>query len=155
MRLSEISHTVYVLKPGDHNAGVDGDSINTENLHHLAFYLQFATCTGDAILTIKSGATAGVKTTSETFAYRLGSAAQGTATADVFAAETSATTLTLTAATYTNKLLIVEVPIRGLTAAQPWVTLNLSSAASALNASIVAIAYPIRYAQAQPPTAIT
>lgn len=142
MRLPQHKSVVYVLKPGDHQAGVDGDSIDCKSLHHVTYLLQFASLTGDAVLTIKSGATDGTKTTNETFAYRLAGAAQGATGGDQFGTETSASTLTLTAATYQNKLLIVEVDVDTLTAGQRFLTLNLSSAASALNAAIVAVGDP-------------
>lgn len=133
---------VYARKPGDHQAGVAFDSIHMGKCHRVTFLIQFAALTGDAVLTFKSGASAGTETTSETFRYRLADAAQGSATADKFAAWTEATTLTLTAATYQNKMLIVEVESRALTDGQPWLTGAFSSAASALNASVAALAEP-------------
>jgi hypothetical protein len=154
MRLSEKFGIVFGFKPADNQAGVDADSINTEVCTHVTYLLQFGTVTNDAVLTVKSGATDGTKTTSETFYYRLAGADQAATGADVYAAETSATTLTLTAATYDNKLLIVEVPVAQLTAGQPFLTLNLSDAADALNSSCVAILSGMRYQQNQPPTAI-
>lgn len=154
MRLSETHPAVYVLKPGDHQAGVDGDSINTAYCSHVTFYLMFGSITGDAVLTVKSGESAGTKTTSETFYYRLAGGDQGAASADVLAAETSATTLTLTAATYDNRLLAIEVPVDEVTDGQPWLTLNLSDDADALNVACVAILGGHRYPQNQPPTSI-
>lgn len=159
-RLSHNAGIVYVLKPGDHQAGVAGDSINVGKYGHITFLIQFASLTGDAVLTVKSGASAGTETTSETFFWTLATADQGSDGADVYgdasgdAGETEATTLTLTAATYADRTLILEVPTEGLTADQPWLTLAFSSAASALNASIVAILSEARYRQEQPPTAI-
>ena len=154
MRLIQTVPPVYVLKPGDHQAGVDGDSINCKNCDHVTFLIQFAALTGDAVLTINSGATDGTKTTAETFYYRLAGGVQGAASGDVFGAESSGTTLTLTAATYANKLLAVDVPVRELTDGQPFLTLALSSAASALNASIVALLGRHRYPAYQPPSSI-
>jgi len=147
MRLSETHGIVYVLKPGDHAAGVDGDSFKMVNFAHATFILQTATLTDNAVLTVKSGATAGAKTTSETFYYRLASADQAAASADVYAAETEATTLTLTAATYDNRTLILEVNASELTTDQEWLTLNISSDASAFNASCIAILSGPRYAE--------
>jgi len=154
MRFSEKNGIVYAIKPGDHQAGVDGDSIDTSLCDHVTFLLQTATLTGDAVLTVKSGSADGTKTTSETFYYRLAGADQGATGADVYAAETSATTLTLTAATYDNKLLIIEVPTDGLTDGQPYLTLNISDASDAFNASCVAICSGMRYIANQPPTLI-
>ena len=161
MRLSQQMGVVYVLKPGDHQAGATGDSINVGKYGHVTYLIQFAALTGDGVLTVKSGATAAVQTTAETFYWTLGTAVQGSAGADIFgtaagaAGETEATTLTLTAATYANKALILEVPVDMVTDGQPWLTLAFSAAADALNASVFAILGMPRYAQEQPPTAIT
>ena len=65
--LAQATKIVHVLEPQDHNAGVDGDSINTSLYNHITFIFLFGELTGDAILTVNSGATAGVKTTAETF----------------------------------------------------------------------------------------
>jgi hypothetical protein len=154
MRLSEQKGIVFGFKPADNQAGVDADSINTKYCTHVTYILQFGTVTNDAVLTVKSGASDGTKTTSETFYYRLAGADQAATGADVYAAETAATTLTLTAATYDNKILIVEVPIAGLTDGQPYLTLNLSDAADALNSSCVAILSGMRYVANQPPSVI-
>jgi len=140
--LSDEFSIVYAFKPADNQAGVDGDSINTAYVSHIMFLLQSGTVTGNAVLTVKSGASDGAKTTSETFYYRTAGADQAATGADVYSAPTSATTLTLTEATYDNQLLIIEVPVDALTAGQPFVTLNLSSAADAHNSSCVAICKP-------------
>jgi hypothetical protein len=141
-RLSETKSLVYVRKPGDHQAGVDGDSLNMAKVYSIAFLLQFAAITGDAILKIFSGASAGTKTTAETFRYRLADADQGSALADNFGAWATSAALTLTAATYDNKLLVVELDSDQMTEGQPWATLELGAEASALNASIVAVGEP-------------
>ncbi len=141
-RLVENANIVYVLKPGDHQAGVVGDSINAGKVHSLAFLLQFGALTGDAILSIYSGATAATKTTQETFRYRLADAVQGSATADTFGAWATSSALTLTAATYQNKMLVVEIDSDELTDGQNWCTLDLDSTASALNASVAAVCEP-------------
>lgn len=158
MRLSETNGIVYVLKPADYAAGGTGESINTEGCSHVTYLLEIATLTDNggngAALTVKSGATDGVQTTAETFYYRTASAVQGAATADVYAVETSATSLELLKATYDSKLLVVEVPTEGLTSGQPWITLALSNEGSATNCSCVAVLQGLRYASNQPPTAI-
>lgn len=151
--LSENKAVIYVLKPVDAEAGATGDSINMGLLSKVAYILQFATVTGDAVLTVASGATAGTQTTSETFRYRLADAVQAAANADQFGNWATSSSLTLTAATYANKTLIVELLNDELTDGQPWATLALSAAASALNVSIVAIGEP-RYKANDGPTVI-
>jgi hypothetical protein len=138
-------HPIYVLKPGDHQAGVDGDSINMGRVHRVAYLIGFAALTGDAVLKFLSGATAGTKTTSRNFRYRLAGGAQGAASGDVFPAWSEAVAadgLTLVAATYANKLLEVEIDSAGQKDGEPWLTMNLSNAASALNAAAVAVTRP-------------
>lgn len=149
------AHDIYVLKPGDHQAGVDGDSINMGLLHTMRFLIQFGALTGDAVLKIFSGATEATKTTAEKFRHTLASAVQAAANADKFAAwTTGVTSLTLTAATYQNKLLIVEVDSQGGLDDQQWITLELGSEASVANASIVAVGEARYKAQDQTPTVI-
>jgi len=140
VRVSEQKNIVPLVEPQDHqSAGIDGDSFHAGRIHSFAILIQFGQLTGDAVLTVNSGATAGTKTTAETFTYRLADAAIRSATADTYGAFTSSASLTLTAATYQDKLLIVEMDSDQLTTDQPWVTINLSSAASALFVSAVAV----------------
>ncbi len=155
MRLSQENGIVFGFKPADHNAaGISADSVDTGKFSHIAYLLQFGELTGDAILTVKSGATDGVETTSETFYYRLAAAIQGATGADVYASETGVTTLTLTAATYENKELIVEVPVDELTADQPFLTLTLSNAATELFASCAIVCLGMRHVSETPQTVI-
>jgi hypothetical protein len=146
MRLSEEKGIVFVAKPADYAGGaVTGESINTAYCSHVTYILQFGSITGDSVLTIKSGASDGTQTTSESFYYRLADADQAATGADNYESETSATTLTLSASTYDNRILICEVPIAQLTAGQPFLTLALSAVANPLNVSIVAILSGMRY----------
>ena len=154
MRLSENNGLVYVLKPGDHQAGVDGDSFSMKNFRHFCIDLLTAVLTGDAVLKIFSGATAGTKTTAETFHYRLADAEQGVDEADTFGAWTDSAALTLTAATYDNKQLIIEMDGAELTDAQPWITMEIGAESSAFNAAAVAVLSEPRYSAHDMPTAI-
>lgn len=155
MRFSENYGIVYVAEADDYAGGaVTGESIDTRYCSHVTYLLQFGDLTGDSVLTVKSGASDGTQTTSETFYYRLAGADVLSTGADVYAAETSATTLTLTAATYDNRLLIVEVPVSELTADQPYLTLALSAVANPLNVGVVAILSGMRYVAQQPPSVV-
>lgn len=146
VKLTEDNHLIYVLKPADHQAGAVGDSFQMTD-GHAAFVVQFAAVTGDAVLTVSKGATAGTKTTALTFRYRLTSAAQAATAGDVFGAWASSASLTLTAATYANKLLVVEIDASQVAEGGPWVTFDFSGAANALNASVLAVVSTLRYAQ--------
>ena len=140
VRLSERFVIPFVIKPADNAGGVTGDSVHMGKAHHIMFKLSFGSVTGDAVLTLKSGATEGAETTSETFNYRLADADQGSANADQYADWSTSSSLTLTAATYDNRLLLIEMDSDELTDGQPWLTLALSSAASTLFTACTAVA---------------
>ncbi len=155
-RLSETNGIVYVFKPGDHAAGVTGESINTEGCDHVTYILQCATFTDNggagADLTIKSGASDAAETTAETFHYRIASAAQAAASADVYGTETDATTLELLKASVDSKVVVLEVPVDSLSSGQPWLTLALNNHGTAANCSCIAVLSGCRYQP--PPTAL-
>jgi len=157
MRFGETHKVIYVLKPADYGAGGTGESINCEGYSHLTYIIQCATFTDNsgagADLTIKSGASDGTQTTAETFYYRIASAAQAAANADIYGAETSATTYEMLKANVDSTCLIVEVPLDGITDAQPWLTLALSSDGTAANCSCIAILSG-GYQGYQPPTSL-
>jgi hypothetical protein len=155
MRFCEQHKIVPVLEAEDHAAGASGDSVSMENYGHLTLIIIFGELTGDAVLTVASGATAGTATTAETFNYRATAADLKNATGDNLGDESTSAALTLTAATYEDRMIVVEMDADELTDGQPWVTPAISSAASQCFASIVAILSEPRYAQAVPPTAIT
>ena len=154
MRLCEQTKIVPMLEPEDHNAGVDCDSVSLENYSHITLIFAFGELTGDAVLTVNSGATAGTKTTAETFNYRATAADLKNASGDALGSESTSAGLTLTAATYEDRMLVVEMDADEFTDAQPWITPSLSSAASELFASCIAILSKPRYGQKTPPTAI-
>ena len=155
--LAQAAKIVPVLEPQDHNAGVDGDSVNTAVYNHWAFIFLFGELTGDAILTMNSGATVGVKTTAETFRYRATATDLKNAGGDTLGAEATSAALTLTAATYNSRLLIVEVEAEDMDMVagdEEWLTLVLSNAASAGILHVVAVLEP-RYKSNVSVTALT
>lgn len=152
-RMSENLNVVYSVKGADHGSGVDGDSVNMGKMFRVMFVLMFNAITGDAVLTLSSGATNGTKTTSETFRYRLADADQGSATADTYADWATSSALTLSATTYDNRSLIVEMDSDELTDGQPWLTLVLSGAASNLNVTVLMLGEP-RFSANDPLTVI-
>ena len=144
MNFPERYKVVPVMGSDDINAGVDADSINMKNFHKATFIMLFGTLNGDAVLTVNSGATDGAKTSALTFHYALGGAALGAANCDVLAADATSAALTLTAATYTDKMLIVEVDASDMDTAneEEWLTLSLSNAANSGACDVVAILEP-------------
>ena len=154
MRLSEEKKIVPILEPEDHAAGADGDSVSMENYGHVTFIIGFGELTGDAVLTIYEGATAGTKTTAKTFSYRATTTELKNDDGDELGDEATSAALTLTAATYEDMMLVIEMDASELTDGTPWITPNISSAASEIFASIIAIMSQPRYAEDVPPTAI-
>lgn len=143
--LSEKAHVIYVLKPGDYQAGVDGDSFSMKHSALANIILATAVLTGDSVLKIFEGATVGTKTTAKTFRYRLSTGEQGAASADLWGAWATSAALTLTAATYDNKLLEIEIRAEELTDGLPWVTMEIGAESSAFNAAAIAVLSGNRY----------
>jgi hypothetical protein len=154
MRLCEQTKIVPILEAEDHNAGADGDSVSLENYGHVTFIIIFGELTGDAILTINSGASAGTTTTAETFNYRATAADLKVASGDALGTEATSAALTLTAATYEDRMIVVEMDADEFTDGQQWITPSISSAASECFAAIIAVLSEPRYGQSIPPTAI-
>lgn len=140
--------------------GVDGadnvefDSFNMSKYGHATIVMLFdTTVTGDNVLTVQRAITNAGDTSDATFHYRLGSAVIGAANCDVLGADTAASTLTLTAATYQNKMLVLELD-GDETGGYNWITVDLSGAADAGNVTAIAILSNPRYAEAVMDTAL-
>ena len=148
---------VSAFEPKDWEAGGDSESIKIDKYRHLTFIFTFGAITGDAVLKVFSGVTA-AKTTSTLFKYRLSDADYKATSNDQFGDETTlavaADGLTLTAATYDHRTLVVEVDVNALTDTHVYVTAELSAAASVALASAVAILSDPRYLANDMPTAV-
>jgi len=154
MRLSDTLKFVPVLESEDINDGVDCDSINMEGYESATFLIVFCSdLSGDAVLTLNEGATDGTKTTALTFNYRVSSADIGSASADVLGDFSTSAALTLTEASYEDRLLIVEIDAAAMTDGMNWLTLAFSNAAAAGSVTVVAILKP-RYASSATDTAL-
>ena len=153
--LSEKYHVVPLGNSADFNGGWTGESINCENIHKIMFVLSYGVVAGAgaAVLTVKSGATDGVQTTSETFLSRYSGAAQAAASGDVWSDPVSGNSVAVATATITTRAQIIELDCSGLTAGQPWVTIALSAAADSGIVHGFAICMT-RYPQLNIPTAI-
>lgn len=137
-------------------AGVDSDSINFGLIHEGCFALNFGNITGDDVLRVFVGATAGTKTTAVAFKYRLASGDTKAAGADSYGAFTdvTATGLTLTAATFDHRCVVVEVDSQAVPDATPWVTLEIAGAATVQNVSIMFVGQPRFASNSGTPTVI-
>jgi len=144
MKLAENMKIVPLLNSADTGAGVSMDSINMKGFHHASIIITFGAIVGDAVLTINSGATDAALTSALTFNYALGGAAIGSANCDVLAANATSAALTLTAATYQNKVLVVEVDASDMDVAneEEWLTAAISSAGTSAIVHAVAILEP-------------
>jgi hypothetical protein len=145
MRFSERYKVLPLTESADvTTAGVDTKSINMGLVHEACFLLNFGAITSDDALKVYVGAATATKTTAVAFKYRLASADTKAASSDLQGAFTdvASTGLTLTAATFDHKLVIVEVDSQAIADATPFVTLEIAGSASAQNISIVAIVQP-------------
>ena len=155
MRFSERYKGVPVLEPLDSQAGIDGDSVNMALLHNVVFPLIFGAITGDAVLKFYSGAAPATKTTALAYKYRLSDAVYKGIGADGLGAlvDVASTGLTLTAATFKNKSLVIEFDAAQMTDGEEWLTLELSAAADVLLVSCYAYGLP-RYAAHDGPSVL-
>ena len=143
MRLTERMHFVPVFESQTIGGGETGDSIYMKNYHHIVFILAFCTdLAGNAVLTIKSGASDGTQTTAETFSYRVSGADFGVTGSDLLSAELTSSSLTLTEADYQDRVLVCEIDADTITVDQPYLTLALDSSASAGSVTCVALLEP-------------
>ena len=132
---------------------VELDSFCMKKYNHATIILLFsASVTGDNILTLECGAADSDDTSDATFHYRLGSAVPGATNADVLAADATSAALTLTAATYQGKMLILELgagelPKSGSTV-YDWVTVDFDGTAGTSSITGFAILSEPRYAEA-------
>ena len=157
MRFSERYKILALTESADvTTSGVDSQSINMGKVHTACFLVNFGSVTADDALKVYVGAATATKTTAIAFKYRLAAADTKSALSDTFGAFTAvaSTGLTLTAATYDHKLLIVEVDSQAIADATPWVTLEIAGSATVQNVSIVAICVPRFAANSGTPTVI-
>lgn len=144
-RVSESHILIPVVEAKDYgSAGVDFDSVYIGRLHSLAIAISFGALTGNSVLTVNTGATEGTKTTPMAFKYRIGGGAFKAASADILGDATAVTSagLTLTAATFQHKLVVIEIDVDAMTDGQPWVTVALDATATVLNVGGLGIGKP-------------
>jgi hypothetical protein len=148
MRLSESLQFIPVVEAKDYgSSGIDFDSVHIGRLRTLSFAINFGAITGNSILKVSTGATEGTKTTDIAFKYRFGGGDYKAASADILgdATAVASTGLTLTAATYDHRLLVIEIDADNGTDAQPWITVSIDSTATVMNCGGIAVGAP-RYA---------
>ena len=148
MRAIDCFGLVPVFEPLDSQAGIEGDSFKMSLAAHADIVLQFGAVTGNAVLSVYCGATAGAKTTKIPFRYRLSSGDYKAASADLWPATDTTDAdgdLTLTATTYDHRLLVIMLDGAELDEAKPWITLDIDASASVLLLSGLALLTVARY----------
>lgn len=147
-RILDSFGVVPICEPANHEAGIEFDSFSMAKAAHVDLILQFGAITGDAILSLYTGAAAAALTTKIPFRYRLSSGDFKAASADLYAASDTTDAdgdLTLLAGTYDHRVLVIMLDGAELDEAKPWVTVSVSDAASALLLSGVAVLTHARY----------
>jgi hypothetical protein len=142
MRISESFISVPLIESKDYgSAGIDSDSVHMGKLHALSALFLFGALTGNSVLKVYHGATAGAKTTAVAFKYRLGAADYKAALADQFGDATDVTSagLTLAATTFDHRQVAVEVDADTITEGKPWITFEIDATATVLNVAAVGI----------------
>lgn len=145
MRFSERFKVAALTESADVTTnGVDGYSVNMGKLHSGMWMINFGAITADDTLKFYVGASQGTKTTAIAFKYRLAAADTKAANSDTFGAFTDVTSsgLTLTAATFDHKLVLVEIDSQAIADATPYVTLETAGSATTSNISVTFIGAP-------------
>jgi hypothetical protein len=142
MRISEQYAVVPLIEAKDYgSAGIDSDSVNMGKLHSLCAVFAFGAITGNSILKVYTGATAGTKTTAVAFKYRIGGGDYKASSADILGAFTDVTSsgLTLTAATFDHREVVVEVDAQAMPDGKEWLTFEIDNTATVLLVGAVGI----------------
>jgi hypothetical protein len=135
MRILDTHGVVSLFEPLDTQNGIDSDSFHIGRCAHADLLIQFGAVTGDSVLTVYCGATAGTKTTAVPFRYRLSSGDYKAASADLFTSSDTTDAdgaLTLTAATYDHRVLAIMLDAAEIPDSKPWITVEIDATASVL-----------------------
>ena len=142
MRQIDQNLVVPLLEPADYQAGIDSDSFHAGRAAHWDLIFSFGVVTGDAVVKLYKGASAGTKTTQVPFRHRLSAGDFGAASADLFASSDTSDAdgaVTLIAATYDHRLWVIMLDGGELDDALQWLTMEFSAAADALLLYVVAV----------------
>ena len=158
MLLSQVCGIVGLCEDEDISGAVTLDSIDMRRYNHATFIIQFDASIdgGSGIFEIYGGATDAAVTTALTFNFRKGSAALGSATADVLGAFSSGTSYTI-ATDDDDKLVVCEIDASAMvsgTTQYDFLTGKFDGATTTGRATVIAILSEPRYAKAVMPTAI-
>lgn len=145
MRASEVRHLIPMCEPKDYgSAGIDFDSVHLGKLNSLSIAILFGALTGNSILTVNAGATEGTKTTALAFNYRFGGGDFKAASADILGDVTAvaAAGLSLVAATFDHREIVIEIDSDQATDAKPWLTVAIDATATVMTVAAVGVGTP-------------
>ena len=145
MRLCELVKFVPILAINDHTSGVTMDAFKlTEHGHATVVFIFGADITGDFVLTVTQGATAGASTLALPFDYAYTATdinTDGAETLNALANDADGV-LTLTEGTYENRMLVLEIDGKSLTDPYDWVDMRLSSAGAGTISGLAILSEP-------------
>jgi hypothetical protein len=156
-RFSESHGIVPMVTAGDYGSGFSMETVRMSKYNHGTLIIYGASIVGNGKLTMMAGATDEAETAAITFTYRYASAATESASADVLGTAATSAELTITGASLTETLLIVEwdaedMVVSGITYDYMTPVLDASGTSGTVNA--ICILSEPRYAKAVMPTAI-
>ena len=148
-RLSEELQFVPMIETEAYGgAGVDSDAVDLSRFSTVSFIFAFGDITSDSTLICYPGSTAAIaaakSATAIAFNYRLAAADAGATLADTFGDPTAVayTGLTLTAATFDHKLMLVEFDCDTMTTTNRFLVWAVSATANPMDLSCVMIGKP-------------
>jgi len=148
-RLSEELQFVPVVETEAYGgAGTDSDCIDLSRFSSVCYVFAFGDITGNSTLIFYAASTAALavaKTGYElAFNYRLGAAEVRATLADTFGDVTAVTSagLTLTAATFDNKLMLVEFDCDVLGSTKRYMVCAVSATANPMDLSVTVVGKP-------------
>lgn len=147
---------IHMIESKDYgSAGIDSDSVDMSLLSRISVALSFGAITGNSILKVYAGATAGAKTTALAFNYRFAGADYKAAGADILGDDTAvaAAGLTLTATTFDHRHIVVDVEADVMPAGKKWLTFEVDATATVMLLSSIGHGSP-RYGGRTPATVI-
>lgn len=142
MRISEFRVPVDFIESKDYgSAGITSDAVNIGKMHSFSVFLSLGAITGNSTLTAYASAARDLTTTAIAFNYRLGAAVFKAALADQLgdAVAVASGGLVLTAATFKNRQLVIEIDADTMPDGKPWLTIGLDATATVLNVAAIGI----------------
>lgn len=145
MRISEFRVPVDFIESKDYgSAGITSDAVNLGKMHAFSVFISFGAITGNSILTVYNSAARDLTTTAIAFGYRLGAAVFKGSLADQLGdlVAVAAAGLTLTAATFKNRQMVIEFDSDTVLDGKPWLTFNIDATATVLNVAAIGVGVP-------------